>query len=164
MGKRLMTDVLIAGSGVTGAIMAWQAFAAEPNAFMATLALINLATALFLGVVVRPLMRGKVSQAKVLPHVAMLTLLGAWSGAFWIEYLTVTHLPSALAGAITWSLAVVIYAADLLFSPAQEAATLEGKVAEPERELQRVPRDHVQTEVGPSVPKSVLMPRQHVRA
>jgi hypothetical protein len=122
MGKRIMTDVLIVGTGITGAIMAWQAFAAEPNAFMAMLALINLATALFLGVVVRPLLRGEVSKSKVLPHVAMLVLLGAWGAAFWIEYFTLTHLPSALAGAITWSLAGVIYLGDLLYKPADEAA------------------------------------------
>jgi hypothetical protein len=144
MGKRIMTDVLIAGSGITGVIMVWQAFAAEFNVFMSTLALINLSTALFLGVVVRPLMRGKVSQAKVLPHVAMLLLLGAWGAAFWIEYLTLTHLPSALAGAITWTLAGVVYAGDLAFSRAVETPSSEASVAsESAPELQAVGPTHV---------------------
>lgn len=137
MGKRIMTDVLIVGTAITGVIMAAQ-FGADPNAFMATLALINLATALFLGVVVRPLLRGKVSDAKVLPHVAMLVLLGAWGAAFWIEYLTLTQLPSALAGAITWSVACLVYLVDLCLPKQDAAVELEATATEPEPEPELV--------------------------
>lgn len=115
MGKRLMTDILIAGSAVTGLIMAAQ-FAKSLFPFMLMLSLINLATAVFLAVVVRPLLQGRVEPPHFWTHASLLGLLGGWAGAFWIEYLSITRLPSALAGALTWSLAALVYAADLLLA------------------------------------------------
>lgn len=105
----------MAGSAVTGLIMAAQ-FLRSRFPFMLMLALINLATAVFLAVVVRPLLRGRVEPPNFWTHASMLGLLGGWAGAFWIEYLTITRLPSALAGALTWSLAALVYAGDLLIS------------------------------------------------
>ena len=112
MGKRIMTDVLIVGSAITGVIMTVQ-FLQSHFLFMLMLALINIATAVFLAVVVRPLLCGRIEPPTFWTHASMLALLGGWSGAFWIEYLTITHLWSALAGALTWSLAAAVYAVDL---------------------------------------------------
>jgi hypothetical protein len=43
----------------------------------------------------------------------------SWAGAFWIEYF-ITHLPSALSGALTWSAALVAYTG-FLFVPEKAA-------------------------------------------
>jgi hypothetical protein len=115
MGKRIMTDVLIVGSAITGFIMVAQ-FLQSHHLFMLMLALINIATAVFLRIVVRPLLMGRIEKPTFLTHASLLMLLGGWSGAFWVEYLTISHLPSALAGAVTWSLAAVVYAVDLMVS------------------------------------------------
>jgi hypothetical protein len=124
VGKTLMTDALILGSAITALVMGAQ-FAGQPHPFMGALALINAGTALFLCVVVRPLLQGKTTRYPNLAHASLLLLICSWSVALWIEYLQVTHLTSALTGAITWTVAGAIYSADLLAArlrPAPAAA------------------------------------------
>lgn len=113
MGKKIMVDVLIAGSAVTGAVMMWQ-FAVRPGALMLTLALINLSTATFMAAVVRPLMRGKLGTAKVLANVSLVVLLSSWAASFWVQYFEFGRQPSSAAGALTWSVGALVCVADLV--------------------------------------------------
>lgn len=113
MGKRIMVDVLIGGSAVTGLIMLVQ-FARAPHGFMLALALINLATAAFMWAVVRPLLRGKLGTAKALAEGSLVVLLSSWSALFWIEFFSPMRQMSSLAGALTWSAAALACVADLV--------------------------------------------------
>ena len=120
MEKRIMTDVLIVGTAITGLIMVGQ-FVASPHPFMLTLGLINLATAAFLAVVVRPLLAGRAVGTGVLSHGSLILLLVAWGAAFWIEYFLIAARPSALAGGMTWTAAALVYTIGLLRPRSAEA-------------------------------------------
>ena len=114
MGKKILTDLLILGSAATGLTLLVQT-GELPAPFFLALASVNLGTALFLLLVVRPLLRGRVTQApQALVHGATLVLLGGWAATFWIEYAQVSHLPSALVGALTWTAATLVYVGDAL--------------------------------------------------
>ncbi len=116
MNKRWPIDILIIGSLVTG-VLTCLALARQPQAFLAMLALINLSTAAFLALVVRPLVLGKAASRPQLIHTSLLVLFASSAGAFWIEYLSMSSRLGALSAAITWTLAGLLYAAQLCIKP-----------------------------------------------
>ena len=110
--KRLMTDILIGGTAVTGAVTLWQ-FGMALNAFIFLLAVVNLSTSLFLATFVRPLIMGRAITATKWAHGSLLVLLGSSGALFWVEYFGMAPRLGALTAAITWSIGTVVYAIDL---------------------------------------------------
>lgn len=119
MSKRWPIDILIVGSALTG-LLTGLALLRQPQAFLAMLALINLSTSAFLALVVRPLVVGKAPARAEWVHTTLLVMFASSAGAFWIEYFSLTSRLGALSAAITWTLAGLLYAAQLVVKPAAQ--------------------------------------------
>ncbi len=132
MRKSLPIDVLILGSTVTGSLTCFAAVQGM-SAFLASLALINLSTAAFLFLVVRPLVLGRAAAVKpAWIHTSLLVLFASSAAAFWIEYLTLSTRLGALTAALTWTVAGLLYGLSLVIKPkvpAPQAAPAEAVAA-----------------------------------
>jgi hypothetical protein len=121
MGKRIMVDVLILGTAITGIVTAASLVTGPIHGFMVALAIVNLSSAVFFASVVRPIMHGRAVTAKGAAHASLLVLLASSGALFFVEYFFMAPRTGALTAAVTWSLGALLYAVDLVI-PAKAQA------------------------------------------